>query len=329
MKALVTGATGFIGAHLCNQLAEQGHEVIALYRSKEKINLLEHANIKLFQGDICHIESLKTSMKDCDVVFHLAAYAKMWAKNKNTFYDINYAGTENVLRTAHQLNIKKIIITSTSGVLGPSYQSSVDEESIRKVPYFNKYEETKAQAEVLVKEYVQKGSNIVIVNPTRVYGPGQLTVSNGVTRMIRLYYKGLFRTIPGDGTSIGNYAYIDDVVAGFLLALEKGKSGERYILGGENISYADFFKVVAQVSGRKYTMINMYLPFMLSVSWLMVLQAKLFNTAPFMTPEWARKFSHNWSLSSEKAQHELGYTIIPFEEGVRKTLSYLKEQQYL
>ena len=329
MKALVTGATGFIGIPLCLKLAEQGYEVVAMYRSPEKTKPLYHPQIKLIQGDICNLESVEQSMKSCDVVFHLAAYAQMWSKERDTFYRINYLGTENIMKSAKKNHIKKIIITSTSGVLGPSYDTAVHENMERKAPFFNAYETTKAQAETMVKNYAQNGMDVVIVNPTRVFGPGLLSTSNGVTRMMLLYHKGRFRTLPGNGKSIGNYAYIDDVVRGFILAVEKGKRGERYILGGENMSYSDFFKVVSRVSGRNYIMFKMYLPLMLALSWIFLIQAKLFNTAPFMTPEWARKFSYNWELSSEKAQKELGYSIEPFEECVRKTFDYLKEQKQL
>ena len=241
MKVLVTGATGFIGINLCKELVNRGFKVNALYRSIDKANYLNNKNINLYRGDVTDPKSLEEAMLNCDYVFHLAAYAQVWAKDSQMFHSINYTGTLNILNIALKVGVKKIVVTSTAGVFGPSEGRVINEETRRKVDYFSLYERTKADAERLILERAAQGINVVIVNPTRVYGPGLLSTSNGVTRLIRLYIKGRFRFLPGSGNSIGNYVFIDDVVNGHLLALEYGKAGEKYILGGENVSYIDFF----------------------------------------------------------------------------------------
>lgn len=327
MKILVTGSTGFIGINLAVKLAEQGHIIHALYRSETKIKPIIHPNIILFKGDINNRQSIERAMQGCDSVFHLAACSKVWSNSKNSFYKTNFIGTKNILDIARNMDIYKIVITSTAGVLGPSIDRIVDEETKRRTPFFNEYERTKGMIEELSKRYAAEGMNIVIVNPSRVFGPGIMSTSNSVTRIIQLYYKGQFRIIPGNGKSIGNYAYIDDVVSGHILALNKGKPGERYILGGENLSYNKFFKTIGQIIGKNRMMIKLPLFIMLGISWTMLIIAKIFNIPPLITPELVKKYICNWELSTDKAINELSYKITPFTVAVEETLHYLRKNK--
>ncbi|MFA9371892.1 MAG: SDR family oxidoreductase [Labilibaculum antarcticum] len=327
MNILITGATGFIGTRLTLKLAAKGHCVHALYRSEEKAKAIVHPNVILFKGDITDYRSVEKAVKSCEVIFHMAAFAKAWAKDAATFNKINVQGTVNVLDAAQKEGVRKIVYTSTAGVIGPSNDERVTEDTQRDTEYFSEYEITKALAEEKVLEYIHKGLEIVIVNPTRVYGPGLLSVSNGVTKMIKLYSEGKFRWIPGNGESIGNYVYVDDVVEGHILALEEGKSGERYILGGANFSYNDFFELLAEVSGRKLRMMKLSLSLMLGVAHLFLLRTKLLGTPPLITSDWVKRFLYNWDVSSVKAQEELNYQITPLDEGFRKTLDWLKSNE--
>lgn len=326
MKILVTGATGFLGINLCNELVKRGYIVNALYRSESKAKSIKHKNIHLFKGDITDIRSIENAMVNCDYVFHMAAYAQVWSKKSDTFYKINYTGVLNVLDVAEREGVKKIIVTSTAGVFGPSDNNIINENSRRQVDYFTLYEKTKAGAEELILKRAARGLNVVIVNPTRVYGPGLMNTSNSVTKMIKLYVEGKFRFLPGNGNSIGNYVFIDDVVNGHILALEKGITGERYILGGENISYIDFFKVLSEISKKKYLLFKFPLYLMLLISFFMLLIAKGFGVKPLITPGWVRKYNYNWILSSDKARKNLGYKITPLRTGIARTLDFIKKE---
>ncbi|UCH14362.1 MAG: SDR family oxidoreductase [Bacteroidales bacterium] len=326
MKIFVTGATGFLGINLCNELVSRGHIVNALYRSERKAKYIKHKNIHLFKGDITDTESIENAITGCDYVFHLAAYAQVWSKKSDTFHKINYTGTLKVLDAAEREGVKKVIITSTAGVFGPSNNNIIDENSRREVGYFTLYEKTKAEAEDLVLKRAAGGLNVVIVNPTRVYGPGLMNASNSVTRMIKLYIKGKFRSLPGNGKSIGNYVFIDDVVNGHILALEKGIAGEKYILGGENVSYIDFFKVLSEISKKKYLLFKFPLYLMLIISFFMLLIARVFGVKPLITPGWVRKYNYNWILSSDKAMKNLGYVITPLRAGIARTLDFIKSE---
>ena len=324
MNIFISGATGFIGEKLALRLAGEGHIVHALYRSEEKAKKLIHPNIKLFKGDILNTESIKPAMNNCEQVYHVAAFTDVWAKNREFIFNLNVRATEIILELALNLGVEKLVFTSTAGIYGPSVDGIVNEMTLRKTDYFVEYERTKAIAEEKVKEYVSKGLNCVIVNPTRVYGPGELSKSNSVTIMIKSFAAGKWRIIPGDGKSIGNYVFIDDVAEGHILAMEKGKPGECYILGGTNLSYIEFFEVLKNQTGRRHFMLKLPLFFMLMVSYLAIFVTKTFRIKPFITPGLVKKFNYNWNVSSEKAIKELNYRPVNFSEGVKQTLKWLK-----
>lgn len=325
-RVLVTGASGFIGSHLCRYLAENNFIVIALVRFISTNIELQHPNILQEKGDILDYSSLLRASKDCHSIFHLAAFANMWHRDPAMFFNINYIGTKNILEAAVNNKVERFINVSTSGVLGPSNGIPTTEQAIRSVPFFNKYELTKSDAEKLSFSYIQKGLTVICVNPTRVFGPGNLSVSNGVTRMIYLYHRGLFRTIPGHQERIGNYAFISDVVFGIYAAFLKGKSGECYILGGENINYQHFFETVSSITGVKRSMITLRSGVLVTTAKLIHTFAKVTNTPPFITAEWAVKFSYDWAFSSQKAIDQLDYKITPFREALILTVNFLKEK---
>jgi NAD+-dependent farnesol dehydrogenase len=326
MNIFVSGATGFIGLKLCHLLAGKGYKVHALYRSEKKARYLKHPNIIPFKGTITHTESLERAMKDCWEAYHLAALAKPWVKNKHDYDKINTEAAANVFKVARKTGVKKLVFTSTAGTLGPSENQPVNENTRRNFPFFNDYERTKFRAEEIAREYSAQGFPIVIVNPTRVYGPGLFSESNAVTKMISLYTQGKMRFIPGDGRTIGNYVYIDDVALGHYFAMKKGRAGESYILGGDNISYLDFFNMLAQITGKNLLQIRLPLWLMMAISGIMLHWANLTGMKPLITPEWVRKYNYNWELSSEKAIKELDYKTTPLNEGVLKTLMWLRNK---
>jgi farnesol dehydrogenase len=262
-------------------------------------------------------------MQGCQVAYHLAAFAKPWAKDRNTYHHINVQGAVNVFSTAREAGVSKVVFTSSAATMSPSPGTDpIDEATSRKIPYFHLYESTKAEAEKKAREFSKRGMPVVIVNPSRVYGPGPINPSNSVTKMIIAYNKGKWRIIPGDGKKVGNYVYIDDVVHGHILAAKNGRAGERYILGGDNLSFDEFFKVLKDVCNSKQRMFHLPLPVMTAAAKLMEAQAAITGIAPLITSAFVKKYLNHWSLSSDKAKKELGYKITPFEEGVKKTLEW-------
>jgi farnesol dehydrogenase len=323
-KVFISGATGFIGSKIAIKLAGKGTIIHALYRSREKAKILNQPNIKLFRGDLTDPESIRNAMFGCCQAYHVAALADVWAKDPDAMYRSNVTGTQNVIRAALETGIKKIVHTSTAGVFSPSCDCVIDENCPASPSHFTEYDQSKALAEDYVLKIAKQGMNIVTVNPTRVFGPGLMNRSNCITILMKLYREGKWRFLPENGKNIGNYAFIEDVVEGHLAAMEKGRAGERYILGGENISYNDFFCLCGEISGKKRAMINVPLFLMLGISNLAVFFARAFGLRPALTPQLVRKIHQNWEVSSAKAVHEIGYQITPLETAVKITFDWLK-----
>ncbi|MFZ5554862.1 MAG: SDR family oxidoreductase [Bacteroidota bacterium] len=326
MKYFVTGSTGYIGAHLLKQLTDSGHTVHALVRSPEKAKQICFTeNVKLFKGDITDPVSIDKAMEGCDYVFHLAAFAKVWAKNPKTFFDLNVVATNHVLDAAVRHGVKRTVVTSTAGVFGASLYGTITEKSSRDLDFFNEYESSKALSESKIKDYVIAGLDVVIVSPTRVYGPFLFGKTESVTMLVEKFVKGKWRMIPGDGTKVGNYVYVNDVISGHLLAMEKGQKGHTYILGGENHDYNGFFDTLKNVSGIKRKMIKMPLGVQMMFSRLQMMKT-WFGKEPLITPKWIAKGKYDWRVSPQKAQDELGLKITSLEEGLRKTVEWVRSR---
>lgn len=323
MKILITGGTGFIGTRLAKVLANRGELVNVLCRSSADTSFLLHPNIRIIEGDILDRVSLDKAIEECDRVYHLAAYAKNWAKTLETFLNINVGGLKNVLEAAKNHSVKKIVFTSSALTLGPSNGVPVSESIHRKSDCFTDYEFSKIKAERLVQEYVQQGLSIVIVNPTRVFGPGLLNEGNSVTKMIDLYLRGKWRLVLGNGSAVGNYVFVDDVVRGHIGAMEYGRTGERYILGGENLSFNKFFEYVSELGQRTHRMIHIPRPLAMVFATTEKLRAEWFNHYPLITPGWVKIFINDWACSTEKAEKEIHYRITPFRDALRQTIEWL------
>jgi farnesol dehydrogenase len=321
---LVTGATGFVGKQLALKLAGSGHKVHAMYRSEAKIGELQHENIRPFKGTLTDQASIDTAIKGCDQVYHLAAFAAVWTRKPEKIYEQNVQGTVNILESALKYGVKRVVHTSTAGVFQPSGEKPTSEDSPLAESYFIHYDRSKAQAEKKIRDYVRDGMDVVVVNPTRIYGPGKLGDSNGVTRLVRDYMKGRWHIIPGNGKSTGNYVYIDDVVEGHILAMEKGRTGERYLLGGNDLSFNEFFSILKEVTGCRYFLIKIPLFIGISIAAIMLTIAKLTGRMPLITPGLLKKYSHHWAVSSVKAKSELGYDPMDFRRGLIKTVEWLQ-----
>lgn len=325
MKIFISGGTGFLGNKLVKYLSELGYTINALCHNATKKNLLEFPGVEIFYGDISNISSLRKAMAGCSHVYHVAGYARVWSKDPATYYKINTNGTKNILDIAVEMGIQKMVFTSTAGVLGHSGEKPVTENDERIGPFYNEYEDSKWQAEELCKKYAQeKQLNVSIVNPPRIYGPGLPSESNALTDMIKKYVEGKWRILPSDGKGIGSYVYIDDIIRGHVLAMEKGRAGERYILSGDNASYIDFFAKLANVSGKKFHMVKLPLPIMLLVGKFLMLKSKITGKPPLITPKWIIKYSYDWALDCEKAKNELGYSYLSLEDGLKKTIDWIK-----
>jgi len=327
MNVFVTGASGYIGRQLTRHLLNSGYQVHAFMRALPDQPLPAHPALSLHVGDLSSIEQLAEAMRGCQMVFHLAAFAKPWAKDLTTYHRVNVEGTRNVMQAALNAGVQKVIHSSSCGVFGRSNGRPVDEDHVSDIPLLTEYDESKRKAEEIALEFVDRGLNVVIVSPTKVYGPGIWSESNAVSQLIRAYVQGDWHLLPGDGGAVACFAYVEDVVKGIALAAVNGRSGERYILGGENLSFRDFFKVLAEVSGKNYWLFPVPVKAMLWFGWKEEIGARFFNQQPLITRKWIRKYNYHLACSSDKAMRELGYGITPFHEGLKHTLQWLEEEQ--
>jgi len=325
MKVFITGGTGFIGARLTEKLIEKNHEVVMLARNPTMIPYSGNKNVTVIKGDLSDRMLLEKGMKSCDWVFHMAAYAKPSYKNPSVVTSVNIDGTINVFEAAVLSGVKKVVFTSTGGTMSYSSDGKPVGEDTNKNPVLHTlYEKTKAEAEKIAVGYLSRGLEVVIVNPTRVYGPGRLSESNSVTRIIKLYMSGMWRINPGDGRSTGNYVYVDDGAEGHILAAMKGRGGERYILGGENHSFNSLFDTIGEVSEKKRILVRLPAGLMKAIVGIITFFSSVFRVSPPITGDFLDKYLRDWIMTSEKAQRELGYKITSLSEGISLTIGWLK-----
>jgi nucleoside-diphosphate-sugar epimerase len=324
MKIFITGASGYIGNKLAHILAGSGNTVHAFVRSAGAEKLLQHPNIALFEGDIMDKESLAIAIKGCTQVYHTAGFVKLWAKNPDIFYRQNVGGTNNVLEAALREGVHKLVYTSTCGVWGPCNDHALIENDPRTSSFDNDYDLSKYLAEKSVKEYCSKGLFTVIVNPPRVYGPGLLRHSSAINRFILRLLNKKVSVLPWRMETKANYAFIDDVVKGHILAMEKGLGGERYILGGENISYKMFVDTVKKISRSKNIYVRIPSFLLRTISHVELIRGKLNGHDPLITPNVAKRIQADKIFDCGKAIRQLGYHITPFEEGLKITIDHLK-----
>jgi dihydroflavonol-4-reductase len=252
LLALVTGSTGFIGSHLCRALTAAGHEVRAFHRPNSSLLLLENLDVEHCIGDITQPDSLAAALKGVEVVFHTAAKLGI-PRDPDLIYAVTVAGTRNVLNAARVAGVRRVIHTSTVAALGvpeKPHNKHIAPPAMNEYHTWNfppqwwPYGHSKYLAEMEVQNAVANGLDAVIVNPALVIGAGDINRVGG--NVIIKAAQGILIAAPPGGL---NVIHIDDVVRGHMLALERGRNGERYILGGQNLDHMEFLQIVADVVG--------------------------------------------------------------------------------
>lgn len=324
MAIFVTGGTGFLGKHVINALNSSCEDIHLFIRKTSNITETENKRVKIFYGDVTDIGTIREAIKGCKTVFHMASLVKAWVRNPAAFYQINVEGLKHVMDCALEAGVTKFVYTSSFMAIGPSCGKANTEETIHDPDHLhNQYERTKYLADQLISGYLNKGLPVITVYPGVIYGPGEITEGNLVVRIIIDYLEGKIPGILGDGSKVWNYVFVTDAVKGHLLAMEKGKAGQKYILGGENASMEQFFRLLEELTGVKRP--GSYIPFSIAklTAWCEVLLASLTGGSPKHIPSTIEIYKHDWAYSSKKAESELGYTHIPLKEGLERTLAWL------
>ena len=325
MNTLITGANGYIGSHLVNQLLENGHSVNALIFEGTDASVLENKPVKIFTGDVRSCESLERAVAGCETVFHLASLVGIWNKNPGLFHKINVEGTENLLRVCRKNGVRRVLICSSCGIFGPSKNGEfVDETNFGSAQLTDPYEVSKYRQVELGKRHLKQGFEVVFVYPTRVFGPGIRSEGNSLTAILEGVANGTWRIILGSGRNVANYIFVDDVVQGMLLAMEKGENGEGYILGGSNVTYEQLFGLLQDIAGRQIKLTRVPYPMLRIVAFFEKIRAKITGKRPFITAHAARKYTSDWRVSTQKVRRLLGFQPTPLEQAVRHTLSSIQ-----
>jgi farnesol dehydrogenase len=274
---------------------------------------LRDSAVTIVPGDLADGRALARLVEGAAVVYHLAGYAKPWARDPNTFARVNVRGTQAVCTACRAGGVGRLVHTSTNLV-----ETGGDPARI-----LTTYQRTKIEAEAVVGAFVAEGGDAVIVRPGRVYGPGRLTEANAVTKLVRQYMAGLFRFRLADGDARGSWVYVDDVVDGMVAAAARGTTGRAYTLGGENASLRDFLRVLADVTGGGRVVVP--LPPALARGGAALMEAlTIFGVAPPITREWVDLFLLDWPSDSEAAARDFGYRARGLREGLAATVAWLR-----
>jgi farnesol dehydrogenase len=322
MKVLLTGGTGFLGKNVARALHGRGHHLRVLAREGSNLEGLPAHEIA--RGDVCDAAAMRRAAEGCQAVVHMAALVKMWVPDREQFERVNVDGLRNALAAAEAARAR-LVYTSSFMAIGPTGPEPADESRIHAGHSFrNDYERTKARADVVAREAAAAGRDIVLLYPGVVYGPGDRTEGNIVVNMIADHLRGAFPGVIGPGDRLWSYAYVDDVAAGHAAALERGRSGERYVLGGDNVSMNGFFAALAEVAGVPAPRRHIPYPAAATLGWLLYAWAELTGAPPLLTHEVVGVFREHWAYASAKAERELGYQVTPLREGLRRTLAWLR-----
>ncbi|HXD09227.1 MAG TPA: NAD-dependent epimerase/dehydratase family protein [Anaerolineales bacterium] len=315
MKYFLTGATGFVGNVLAKKLREAGHEVHASVRNPDKAKDLQVLGVKLFKGDVTDKESMREAMTGVDGVYHVAGWYKVGTKDKSDGEKVNIQGTRNVLELMQELKIPKGVYTSTLAINSDTKGKVADENYHFTGKHLSEYDRTKAVAHEIAKEFIAKGLPLIIVQPGLIYGPGD---TSSVRTTLIDFLQGKFPMAPTQTTLC--WAHVDDVVQGHILAMEKGKVGESYIIAGEPYTFLDAFKLASQISGKKAPNAAPY-----QVLQLFSILVKPFDSLmpESYTSEGLRVVAGATYLGdNSKARRELGYDPRPVSEGWVETVRH-------
>lgn len=315
MKYFVTGATGFVGGVLARKLCEAGHEVHASVRSPEKAKELEALGVKLFPGDVTNKESMRAAMTGVDGVFHVAGWYKIGSKDKSGGVKVNIQGTRNVLELMQELKIPKGVYTSSLVVNSDTRGKMADESYHFRGQHLSEYDRTKAVAHEVAKEFIAKGLPLIIVMPGVIYGPGDTSMLH---TNIQDFLHQKLPMLPSQ-TKVC-WGYVDDIVQGHILAMEKGKAGESYIIAGEPYEVAEAFKLASQLTGKRAPSVVSYKMMQTLSKIVKPFDGLLPET---YTSEGLREIAGPTYLGdNSKARRELGYSPRPFREGWEQTLRH-------
>jgi farnesol dehydrogenase len=307
MRVLITGATGYLGRALVSAFQASGHSTVAFSRHASASGVPGEA----FDGDVCDAAALVRAADGCDALCHSAALVSVWRKRREDYDDVNVGGLQHALQAAQAAGIGRMVYTSSFLALPPSGAATPGR--------WNDYQRTKVVADQLASRAVADGAPLIRVYPGVIYGPGVLTAGNLIGRMVSDHLRGRLPGIVG-ADRVWSYAWVEDVARGHVAALERGRPGGRYRLGGENHPQMRVFELVRDLTGRK---LPRRLPAWLAagVGAVEEFRAGVTGRPPLLTAGTVKVLTRDWTMDSSLAVDELGYSIVPLEEGIASVVA--------
>ena len=316
MTTLITGGSGFIGSAVIRQLLQRGHQIRALIRTTSNLSNLSGLDVETVVGDLTDRHSLGKAVSGCTTLFHVAADYRLWADNPEDLYKTNIVGTRNIIHAAVQAGVSRIVYTSSVATLGLNANGNPADEHtpVTLNDMIGHYKRSKYLAESEVQRLVsEQNAPIVIVNPSTPVGPRDIKPTP-TGRMIMNAVAGRMPAYVDTGLNI---VHVDDVAAGHCLAFEKGKTGERYILGGDNLTLQEILCQIATLMKRKPPRFRIPHNLVLPIAYIAEYWARYRSTAePFITVDGVRLAKKRMFFSTVKARRELGYSPRPASEAL-------------
>jgi dihydroflavonol-4-reductase len=324
---LVTGASGFVGSAVARLLAASGFRVRALVRPTSPVAHLAGHDVEFIRGDLRDAESVRPAMRGVRALFHVAADYRLWAPDPDEIVRNNLTSTRTVMEEAKHAGVERVVYTSSVATLTCSPKGEIADETVplHESAAIGAYKRSKVAAERQVETMVREGLPAVIVNPSTPIGPsdvkptptGRIIVEAAAGRMPAFVDTGL------------NMVHVDDVAAGHLQAFERGRIGERYILGGQNASLSEILAAIARHMGRRPPRIRIPRSAIMPVAVMAEAVARRTGREPFVTVDGLRMSKNRMFFTAAKAERELGYTARPYAEGISDAIEWFRQAGYL
>ena len=330
MKAFVTGATGFLGSHVARVLAEQGADLRLLVRPTSDLRNLDGLNADRVVGDLRDSTSLEKAISGCDVVFHVAADYRLWVRDPDEMYRSNVEGTRGLLEAARKQGVRRVVYTSSVATMGfiSNHASRVaDEESpVSLADMIGPYKRSKFMAEQVAVDAARSGVDVVIVNPSTPIGERDIKP----TPTGRIVVDFLKRKFPAYMETGLNLVDATECARGHVQALEKGRSGERYILGGENLTLKEILDRLAAITGLPSPTVKVpYLVALAGGIFYEMVSGRLLGREPRATIDEVRMARKMMFVNSAKAERELGWRAVPVDGALRRSVEWFRANGYV
>jgi dihydroflavonol-4-reductase len=328
LKAFVTGATGFLGSHVARVLAGQGAELRLLVRPSSNLKNLEGLKAETAIGDLRDPASLEKAISGCDAVFHVAADYRLWVRDPREMYRSNVEGTRSILEATRKNGVKRVVYTSSVATVGftGNGQAADEDSPVSLADMIGHYKRSKFMAEQIALEAGRSGLNVVTVNPTTPIGEQDVKP----TPTGRIVVDFLKRKFPAYVETGLNLVDATECARGHIAALEKGKPGERYILGGENLTLKQILDMLGSITGLPSP--KMKLPYIFAFAAGVVDEAvtgRMLKREPRATVDSVRMGKKKMFASSAKAERELGWRIVPVEGALRRAVEWFQANGYV